>query len=122
MSAPTWLGIALLGGAGAVGRALLTVAVDARTTGSPLPLGTLAVNISGSAILGLVIGAGLDGPALALVATGALGAYTTFSTWMVDSERLARGGARTAAACNVAASLAAGLAAVALGRAIGALL
>ncbi|MDO8213756.1 CrcB family protein [Conexibacter sp. CPCC 206217] len=42
------------------------------------------------------------------------GGYTTFSTWMVDSERLRATGHAQVAALNVAGSLAAGLAALAL--------
>jgi CrcB protein len=83
-----------------------------------MPLGTLAVNLSGSLVLGLLVGAGLDGDGYLLAATAGLGSYTTFSTWMFESERLAERGARRVLGANLAVSLVAGVAAVALGRVI----
>jgi CrcB protein len=113
-----WSGVALLGGAGAVARFLLSTAVARRTAGW-FPAGTLAVNLSGTALLGLLAGIALHGDALTLAGGGLLGSYTTFSTWMLDSERLAeRHGGRLLAA-NLLGSLLLGLAAVALGRALG---
>jgi CrcB protein len=118
VSAPVWLGVAALGGAGAVLRFLLDGALSARFD-SDLPVGTLAVNVSGAFLLGLVAGLGLTGDALVLAGTAALGSYTTFSTWMFESQRLVEEGAGRYAAANVVISLAAGLAAVVLGRALG---
>jgi CrcB protein len=114
------LGLALAGGLGAITRFLLDGMVSARTGGG-FPAGTFMVNISGACMLGLVVGASLDGDALALVGTGALGSYTTFSTWMLESHRLAEDGAYHAAALNVAASVVVGLSAVWLGRELGGL-
>ena len=111
MSAGTWIGLGLLGGLGAVARVVLGAAVDARAHGA-FPWGTLAVNLTGAFALGALVGAGLDGDGYALAATGFLGAFTTFSTWVVDSRLL---GARLGAA-NLAASLALGLLAAWLGR------
>ena len=54
-----------------------------------------------------------------LLGTGFCGAYTTFSTWMLETHRLAEEGALARAAVNVAVSLGAGIGAVLLGRAIG---
>lgn len=122
MSVLAWVGLGLAGGVGAVARALLTQAVTARVGRRPsLPYGTLAVNLSGAFALGLVAASGLDGDALRIVATGLLGAFTTFSTWMLETERTAAGaaeagGSRGRAALNVVVSLAAGLLAVWLGR------
>jgi CrcB protein len=48
------------------------------------PRGTLLVNLSGAFALGVLAGAGVDGDALLIAGTGFLGAYTTFSTWMVE--------------------------------------
>lgn len=117
MSAPVLIGIGLLGGAGALARFLLDGAVSERLRGG-FPAGTLAVNLSGAFALGIVTGATLHGDALRLVATGLLGSYTTFSTWMLESQRLGEDGALAPMALNIALSLAAGLAAVAIGRAI----
>jgi CrcB protein len=117
MSAGVWVGIGLLGGLGAVARVLLGAAVDRRAS-SPFPWGTLAVNVTGSFALGLAVGAGLDGDASVLAATGFLSAFTTFSTWVVDARLLgARLGSR-----NLGAALALGLLAVWAGRELGALL
>ena len=95
-------GIGLLGGLGALARFLV----------ARFPSGTLVVNLSGSLLLGVLVGAGVDGDASRLAATGFVGAYTTFSTWMLES----RG---RNAWLNVGVSLVLGLAAAWLGRAIG---
>ena len=112
-----WIGIGLLGGLGAVARVLLGAAVDARAR-TWFPWGTLAVNVSGAFALGVLAGGTLGGTAYTLAATGFLGAFTTFSTWMVDARLL---GARPGA-INLAAGLALGLLAVWVGRELGAVL
>jgi fluoride exporter len=117
VSAAVWIGIGLLGGLGACARVLLGAAVDGRAA-SPFPWGTLAVNVSGAFVLGVLAGAGLDEDAYVLAATGFLGAFTTFSTWVADARLL---GGRLGAA-NVAAALALGLLAVWVGRELGLLL
>jgi len=114
----TWLGVAVLGGVGANARFLVHTAVAARAR-NDLPLGTLAVNASGSLLLGLLAGFSLSGDALVLAGTATLGSYTTFSTWMLETELLAVKGRRVAAVLNVVVSVALGLGAVALGRAVG---
>ena len=117
MSAGLWIGIGLLGGLGAVARVLLGAAVDARAS-TWFPWGTLAVNVSGAFALGVLSGSAVAGDAHVLAATGFLGAFTTFSTWVVDARLL--GGRR--GAIDVATALALGLLAVWLGRELGALL
>ncbi len=94
-----------------MGRVLVAEAAQARTR-TAFPAGVLVVNVSGSLALGVLVGAGADGDVLRLLGIGLLGGYTTYSAWMVDTDRLTRG----QAAANVAISLAAGLAAVWLGR------
>ena len=118
MTVWVWIGVALLGGAGAVARFLLDAAASHRASG-PVPLGTLAVNVSGAFVLGLVSGLGLTGPPLLLAGTAAIGAYTTFSTWMLETHRLAEDAQCRAAVVNIVLSLAAGLGAAELGRLIG---
>ncbi len=121
MSASVALAATVAGGAGALARHLTVVFVAARA-GSSFPVGTLTVNLAGSAVLGLLIGAGLSGDAALIVGGGALGSYTTFSAWMADSDGLIgeqRGGA---AAINLVASLLLGLLAIVAGRALGGLL
>jgi len=106
-----WFAVGALGGLGALARFL----VAERLRGD-LPWGILAVNLSGAFALGALSGAGVSGTARLLAATAAIGAYTTFSTWMLESRALAREGRRAAAALNVAGSLVLGFAAVAAGR------
>jgi CrcB protein len=110
-----WIGVALLGGAGASARFLLDGAIAAR---GGFPLGTLAVNVSGSLVLGLLAGAGVTGDAYLLAGTATLGAYTTFSTWMFETQRAVEDGRPRVAWANVAASIVLGLGAAALGRAL----
>jgi CrcB protein len=116
-----WLGIGVVGAAGAAGRLLLDGAVG-RRLGRSFPWGTLAVNASGALAVGVLVGAALGGDAYRLAGTGFLGAYTTFSTWMFESYRLAEDGELVAAWGNVAVSLVVGLAAIVLGRTLGAAL
>jgi fluoride exporter len=121
VSALTWIGVAALGGAGAVLRFVVDGAVAARADGE-LPVGTLAVNLTGAFALGLVAGLALHGDALLLAGTATLGSFTTFSTWMLETERLAEEGDERLAGANVAVSLAGGLAAAGIGWLVGAAL
>lgn len=118
MSPLAWAGVAVLGGAGALLRFLLDGFVSSRA-GRELPFGTFAVNISGAFLLGFVTGISLSGDALVLAGGATLGSFTTFSTWMFETQRLAEEGEARGGAGNVAISLLAGLGAVALGRLIG---
>lgn len=113
-----WTAVGLLGGLASVARFLLDGLVSARTPGR-FPAGTLAVNLSGSVVLGLIAGVALRGDALLLAGTAVLGSYTTFSTWMFESHRLAQEGQGRLLAANVAGSVVLGVAAVALGRVLG---
>ncbi|OLN24266.1 hypothetical protein BTO30_00210 [Domibacillus antri] len=54
------------------------------------PFGTLCVNVMGAFLLGLLIGYGIEGDWLLLCGTGFLGAFTTFSTWMMEADRMER--------------------------------
>lgn len=100
---------ALGGGAGAALRYAVDAAVTARWR-RPFPLATPLINVSGSLLLGLLVGlTGTAGSAtlLALLGTGVLGGYTTFSTASLDAIRLARAGDRgTAMAYAVGTMLA----------------
>ncbi len=119
MTAPELIAVALIGGAGAVGRFLLDGSV-ARRVGGDFPFGTMAVNLSGALLLGLLVGASLGGEANRLLGTGLCGGYTTFSTWALESHRLGEDGEGRRGALNFAASLGLGLTAVWLGRSLGA--
>lgn len=118
MSAGAWIAVGLLGGLMAVARFGLDALLSDHPV-QPFPVGILAVNLLGTFVLGVVAGAGLDGEALVVVAGGGTGSFTTFSTWMLDSERLADSGRGRLAALNVGLSLVAGIAAVTLGHLLG---
>jgi CrcB protein len=118
VTAPAWIAVGLLGGAAAAARFLIDAEIAARAD-SEFPLGIFVVNVSGALVLGLVAGAGLHGAALTIVAGGAIGSFTTFSTWILDSHRLAAAGQVRLAWLNIGLPFAAGLAAVALGHYLG---
>jgi CrcB protein len=118
LSAPAWVAVGLLGGAAAAARFLIDAAVTARSD-HPFPLGILAINIGGALALGLVAGAALEGQALVIVAGGGISSFTTFSTWILDSHRLAEAGHTHLVWLNIGLSLLAGFAAVALGHWLG---
>lgn len=116
-----WIGVAVLGALGSWARWRMAGLVAARWAGA-FPLGTFVVNLSGGLLLGLLVGLSVADNALMVVGTGLLGGYTTFSTWMVEAERLGEQGAWRVMTAYVAGSLLAGLAATALGWALGAAL
>lgn len=107
------------GFAGALARWGLAAMV-ARLLGTGFPYGTLLVNLSGSLALGYFY-AGIgqrwivsDTLRLA-IATGFLGAFTTFSTLMYESDALVRDGAVVKSAINLVGSVLLGLLAVRMG-------
>jgi CrcB protein len=106
------------GGAGAIARFALDATVQARRLGE-FPLGTLAVNLGGSFLLGVLVGLSISHRAMVILGTATLGSYTTFSTWMLETHRPAEDGEVQLAWLNVGVSLVAGLGAAALGKALG---
>ena len=114
----TWVGVAVFGGFGAVARFRVDMAVSARLP-SDFPLGTLIVNLSGTVPLGLLVGAALPHRTLLVLGTGFLGGYTTFSTWMVESERLGEAGDVVLLAANLVLSLLLGFGLAALAWHVG---
>lgn len=120
MSAATWVGVAAVGGLGALIRFLLDRLVASRT-GRGFPFGTLAVNASGALLLGFCAGISLSGATLAIAGTALLGSYTTFSTWMLETHRLVEDAGLARAAGNAIISLLLGFGAAALGHLIGTL-
>jgi CrcB protein len=119
MSLAAWLGVGLLGGCGALARFGLTLLVADRLH-PHLPMGTLVVNLSGAFLLGLLAGGAIEGDARLLLGAGAIGSYTTFSTWMLETQRIDEAGKRRTAVANIVLSVVLGLAAAALGHALGA--
>ena len=111
------LGVAAAGGLGAVARLVLDGVLRSRIAVS-FPLGTTVINVTGSFLLGLVTGLalahGLPPEWRAILGTGFLGGYTTFSTASFETVRLMQERKFAAATVNglgvlVAATLAAGL-------------
>jgi fluoride exporter len=118
VTALTWVAVAAVGGCGAVARFLFDGFVGTRL-GKSLPFGTFAVNISGAFLLGLLDGLALSGNTMLIAGTATIGAYTTFSTWMLETQRLAEEGQFMAGLLNVCVSLLVGFGAVALGHYVG---
>jgi fluoride exporter len=114
------------GFAGAVARRVVDLWVSDRA-GAAFPFGTLVVNLTGAFLLGLlyawaterdVLPREIRGP----VMIGFIGAYTTFSTLMLESWRLVEDGAWVLGLANIGASMALGIVAVVGGLAVGRLL
>jgi CrcB protein len=115
MSAGVWIGLGLLGGVGAVLRHVVDAVITARA-GGHLPWGIFAVNLSGAFALGVLAGTGPSADAWHLAGIGLLGAYTTFSTWMLQVDVLRRSGRTRTAVTYVVASVVLGLLAAWAGR------
>ncbi|MDL5360973.1 CrcB family protein [Halalkalicoccus sp. NIPERK01] len=75
------------GAVGAVSRYLVGLALG--DVEGPFPFETLAVNVVGSFLLGWVTFAGFGEGTLLVVGVGTCGAFTTFSSFSVDTVRLA---------------------------------
>ena len=106
--------IAIGGAAGALSR--YGVGQAARLLGAEFPWGTLCVNMVGSFLIGLIAGAQMelsDSPRMrlltALVVTGFLGAFTTFSAFSLENVSLVRREQLALAAANVLANCILGL-------------
>lgn len=121
MTAVALIGISVAGAIGAPARYVVDRAIARRGSGA-FPLGTFVVNVSGSLVLGLLAGAalyhGFSGAPRAWLATGFCGAYTTFSTFGLETVALAERGDSRTAMTYVAASTIVGCAAAALGLVI----
>ncbi|KTR41381.1 chromosome condensation protein CrcB [Curtobacterium oceanosedimentum] len=118
--------VSLGGGVGATLRFWLDGLLKGRVRGTALagfPLGTLVINVSGSLVLGLLTGAGESGalplPMVAVLGTGMMGGYTTFSTASVETVQLLRSGKTRTAVLNGLGMLVVSVGAAALGLLIG---
>ena len=92
--------------------------------GSSSTWGTFWVNVTGSLLLGLIVGMSEDRVAMSPVlrnglTVGVMGGFTTFSTLMLDTTRQLGTGSTLAAVANIGGSVAVGLAAMALGLLVG---
>lgn len=102
------------GAVGALSRYLVSGVVQARAD-SDLPWGTIAVNLIGAFLIGLVAGAGDPAAGTTHAAVGFLGGLTTYSTWMIETVRLGITTLRGRALFNLAVPLLGGLLLVAAG-------
>jgi CrcB protein len=121
MSFQVAIGVGLVGGLGALAR----FGLDGRVSsllGREFPYGTLLVNVLGAFVLGVLVGLAVEGDRYRLLATGYLGSFTTFSTWMLESHRLGEDGQPSFGAFNFAISLLLGLLAAWGGRRVGLLM
>lgn len=118
MTALVWAGVAAFGAVGAYARFTVAAWVTTRRPGE-FPAGTFVVNLTGAFVLGLLTGLSVTGDALLIIGTGLLGAYTTFSTWMVEAQRLGEDGDLAVMVAYLAWSMIAGVATAGLGWAIG---
>ncbi len=107
----TLLLVAVGAAVGAPLRFLCASALDAER----FPFGTLLVNVTGSFLLGLIVGTGADGDLLAVLGTGFCGGFTTYSAFAVQTHRLGR----TRGAAYAVTTLAAALPVCALGFWVG---
>jgi CrcB protein len=107
----TYLWVAIAGGAGAVTRYAIGIAIGAER----FPWATLLINITGSFVFAVVITYAtekqLSPQAATAVTVGFLGAYTTFSTFAWETFVLHHTGRTGTAAIYIGASLVGGLAA-----------
>jgi CrcB protein len=108
--------VCLGGGLGAAGRFMLDGTIRGRWS-RVFPLATVAINVSGAFLIGLLTGA----LAYGLAATGFCGGYTTFSTAMVETVRLVQLKDYRRAAVNAFGTLVIAVAAAAAGVGIAAL-
>ena len=118
------LAVALAAGVGAA----LRYVVDQVVRGTHVldfPFGTLAVNATGSLLLGLVTGLslhhGLAADPTVVLSAGFAGGYTTLSTWAWESVALLENGAPVKSLLNAVGTLAVCLATAALGLGLAAL-
>ena len=124
MSPLLLVAVAAAGGIGAAARFVVDGLVKDRL-GSAYPWGTTAINVSGSFALGLVTGLALQAVVApewkAVLGTGLLGGYTTFSTASVETVRLLAVGRRGAAVANGLGMLVACVGVASLGLWLGSL-
>jgi CrcB protein len=114
--------VAIGGALGTMGRYELALAEPVAS--GRFPWATLIANLVGSFVLGVAVTAwpetrGARAVVRAFVAVGICGGLTTFSTWMVESERLGEGGAVLMLLANLAVSALVGFGAAAVGWTIG---
>ena len=121
----TWLAVLAGGAIGSAARHGVNLAATHWFPAMSVPYATAVVNMIGSLLIGLLAGGlaseriALGPEARALVFTGLLGGFTTFSSFMLDSLLLAQAGRTTSSAANLIGQVVVGLLLVYLGFRIG---
>lgn len=116
-----WERVVLLGVAGAAGTLARAgvYAIAAHPKLAQMPLGTLGVNVAGSLLFGMIWPLGesgrLSADARAVILTGFMGAFTTFSTFAFDTGQYLQRGEYVQAGVNVLANNVLGVGAFVLG-------
>jgi fluoride exporter len=117
----TALWLSLAGGGGAMTRYVVDSQLRARWPVA-FPVGTLAINVTGSLLLGLltglVIAHGASGDVTAIAGTGFCGGYTTFSAASVETVQLGQQRRWVACLSYAGASVALALGAAGIGLAL----
>jgi len=108
------LAVGLGGALGAASRYAVGTAIERRA------LDTFLVNVVGSFVFGFALGIGLDGPAMLALVVGFCGAFTTFSSFAVETVGLAEDGDTAGAIINAGGTLVAALSAVLAGGVVAA--
>jgi CrcB protein len=118
----TSLILVMIGGALGSGARYLTGRATLSLFGPDYPYGTLAVNLIGGLLMGLLVGlltrSTAAEPWRLFVGVGVLGGYTTFSSFALDAVMLAEGGALVAALGYVLLSVAGAILALAAGLSV----
>ncbi|WP_300766117.1 CrcB family protein [uncultured Bifidobacterium sp.] len=112
---------ALMGGLGAVCRFLVDTAINRRNR-LTIPVGTIVVNVTACLLMGLLAGWALShvgsDEVRALLGSGLLGGYSTFSTASVEGVRILRSGRHVEAIAHTGGMLVLSLAATLAGYAL----
>ena len=106
------LAVGVGGAAGAVSRYAVGLAIERRA------LDTAVVNVTGSFLLGLLVGVDPAGPTALALGVGFCGAFTTFSSFAVETVGLAEDDGLRTAAVNAAGTLGGAVVAALAGMAL----
>lgn len=119
-----WIAVIAGGALGSLARHVMNLAV-LRLLGDTVPYATVAVNMIGSLVIGLLAGAmaaqrlTLSPTMRTFVFVGILGGFTTFSSFMLDSLTLLESGRPALTLANLAGQIGAGFLLVYLGFRLG---
>jgi fluoride exporter len=103
----TWLLVGLGGALGSIARHGLNHVIHQRDLSSTFPIGIFAINVLGSAVIGVIAGLIASGrwsatyEARVFLLVGLLGGFTTFSSFSLDTLALIRDGHSGQAVLNI---------------------